>query len=155
VFPSFYCLKSQELLHAVSKLNNNNKKGEYYLTDIFGILKREGKKVAAVQAVAPEDTLGVNTRQQLSEIDLIMQDRIQRQLRDSGVTIVNSQNTYIEAGVTIGHESVIEPFTFIGRDSAIGSHCVIGPFARLPRNSVVPDKMTIIGNPPTEAGVKL
>ena len=155
VFPSYYCIKSTELIHALSKLTNNNKKGEYYLTDIFAILKKEGKKVAAVQAVAPEDTLGVNTRQQLAEIDLIMQDRIQRQLRDSGVTIVNSFNTYIESGVTVGHESVIEPFTFIGRDSAIGSHCVIGPFARLPRNSVVPDKMIIIGNPATEAGVKL
>lgn len=155
VFPSYYCVKSQELIHALSKLTNNNKKSEYYLTDIFAILKKEGKKVTAVQAVAPEDTLGVNTRQQLAEIDLIMQDRIQRQLRDSGVTIVNSPNTYIESGVTIGHETVIEPFTFIGRDSAIGSHCVIGPFARLPRNSVVPDHMTLIGNSATEAGVKL
>ena len=155
VFPSYYCIKSTELIHALSKLTNTNKKGEYYLTDIFAILKKEGKKVAAVQAVAPEDTLGVNTRAQLAEIDLIMQGRIQRELRDSGVTIVNSLNTYIESGVTIGHESVIEPFTFIGRDSAIGSHCVIGPFARLTRNSVIPDKMTIIGNPATEAGVKL
>ncbi len=155
VFPSYYCIKSQELIHALSKLTNNNKKGEYYLTDIFAILKKEGKKVTAVQAVAPEDTLGVNTRQHLAEIDLIMQDRIQRQVRDSGVTIVSSFNTYIESGVTVGHETVIEPFTFIGRDSAIGSHCVIGPFARVPRNSVIPENMTLIGNPATAAGVKL
>lgn len=155
VFPSYYCIKSQELLQALSKLTNNNKKGEYYLTDIFAILKKEGKKVVAVQAVAPEDTLGVNTRQQLAEIDLIMQDRIQRQLRDGGVTIVNTFNTYIESGVTVGQDTVIQPFTFIGRDSAIGANCVVGPFARVPRNSVIPEQTTIIGNPPVEAGVKL
>lgn len=147
VFPSYYCLKAPELLHALSQLKNNNKKGEYYLTDIFEILRKAGKKVVAVQAVAAEDTLGVNTRQQLAEIDLIMQERIQRNLRENGVTIVNSFNTYIESGVTVGHETVIQPFTFIGRDAAIGANCVIGPFARVPRCSVVTEGTSLSGNP--------
>lgn len=156
IFPSYYCVKSTELLHALSKLTNTtNKKGEYYLTDIFGILRGEGKKIVAVQAVAPEDTLGVNTRQQLAEIDLIMQDRIQKQVRDAGVTIVNSFNTYIEAGVTVGQDSVIHPFTFIGRESTIGSNCVIGPFARIPRETIVPANTSFVGNVPADAGAKI
>ena len=156
VFPSYYCVKSTELLHALSKLTNTtNKKGEYYLTDIFAILRDEGKKVVAVQAVAPEDTLGVNTRQQLAEIDLIMQDRIQTQVRESGVTIVNSFNTYIESGVSVGQDTTIHPFTFIGRESAIGASCVIGPFARIPRDSIVPEKTEIVANIAAETGTKL
>jgi bifunctional UDP-N-acetylglucosamine pyrophosphorylase/glucosamine-1-phosphate N-acetyltransferase len=147
VFPSYYCVKAPELLHALSLLKNNNKKGEYYLTDIFEILRKEGKKVVAVQAVAAEDILGVNTRQQLAEIDLIMQERIHRDIREKGVTIVNSFNTYIEAGVTVGPETVIHPFTFIGRDCVIGANCVVGPFARVPRSSVVPEGTTLSGNP--------
>jgi bifunctional UDP-N-acetylglucosamine pyrophosphorylase/glucosamine-1-phosphate N-acetyltransferase len=146
VFPSYYCCRIDDLLFALSKLTNNNKKGEYYLTDIFGILRKDDRKVAALQVVAADDVIGVNTRQHLADVDAIMQDRIQRQLRESGVTI----NTYIEAGVTIGNESVIEPFTFIGRDSSIGRDCTIGPFACLPRESIVPDSANVAGNATVE-----
>src|SRR5687768_1896485 len=51
VFPSIYCFKAPELLFALSRLKNENKKGEYYLTDTYGILRSAGKKVTAVQAV--------------------------------------------------------------------------------------------------------
>jgi bifunctional UDP-N-acetylglucosamine pyrophosphorylase/glucosamine-1-phosphate N-acetyltransferase len=133
-------------LWALGKLTNDNAKGEYYLTDLFGILRKNRKKVVAVQAVAADEFSGVNTRQQLAEVDAIMQERIQRQLRESGVTIVSSSATYIEAGVTAGAETVIQPFSFIGRDSSIGPRCVIGPFACLPRQSLVKEGATIAGN---------
>src|SRR4029079_1559858 len=55
VFPSYYCIKAEELCSALSKLTNSNKKGEYYLTDIYSILRKQGKKVVAVQAVSAED----------------------------------------------------------------------------------------------------
>jgi bifunctional UDP-N-acetylglucosamine pyrophosphorylase/glucosamine-1-phosphate N-acetyltransferase len=146
VFPSYYCVKVDELLLALSQLKNDNKKREYYLTDIFGILRRAGKKVVAVQAVSPDDVIAPNTRQQLAEADAVMQERIQRNLRDSGASIVSSAGTYIEAGVTIGAESVVQPFSFIGRDASIGSDCTIGPFAVVPRESIVPEGTTIAGN---------
>src|SRR5262249_6853156 len=129
VFPSYYCARSEDLLFALSKLTNQNKKGEYYLTDIFGHLQKAGKKIVAVQAVSADDVIGVNNRQQLAEVDAIMQDRIHRNLRDNGVTIVNGLQTYIEAGASIGPDTIIHPFTFIGRDASIGAECIIGPFA--------------------------
>src|SRR5436190_15690352 len=95
VFPSIYCVKAAELLFALGQLKNKNKKSEYYLTDIFGILRSAGKKVTAVQVVSAEDVLAINTREQLAQVDAIMQDRIQRQLRDAGVTIVSPVNTYV------------------------------------------------------------
>jgi bifunctional UDP-N-acetylglucosamine pyrophosphorylase/glucosamine-1-phosphate N-acetyltransferase len=141
VFPSYY------LLFALSRLKNENKKHEYYLTDIYGILRNAGKKVLAVQAVTAEDVLSVNSRDQQANVDAIMQDRIQRKLMESGVTITSGVNTYIEAGVTIGQDTIIRPFTFIGRDSSIGSDCVIGPFAKIPTESIVTDGTTIEGRP--------
>jgi bifunctional UDP-N-acetylglucosamine pyrophosphorylase/glucosamine-1-phosphate N-acetyltransferase len=146
VFPSYYCAKVDDLLFALAKLDNKNKKGEYYLTDIFGHLRRAGKKVVAVQAVAADDVIGINNRQQLAEVDLIMQERIQRRLRESGVTITSGINTYIEDGVSIGTDTIVQPFTFIGRSSTIGNDCVIGPFACLPRESIVPEGTEIRGN---------
>jgi bifunctional UDP-N-acetylglucosamine pyrophosphorylase/glucosamine-1-phosphate N-acetyltransferase len=155
VFPSYYCVKVDELLFALSKLKNDNKKREYYLTDIFGILRRAGKKVVAVQAVSPDDVIAPNTRQQLAEADAVMQERIQRSHRDNGVTIVSSAGTYVEAGVTIGPESVVEPFSFIGRNASIGSDCTIGPFAIVPRESLVPEGTTIAGNVSPETATLL
>jgi bifunctional UDP-N-acetylglucosamine pyrophosphorylase/glucosamine-1-phosphate N-acetyltransferase len=146
VFPSYYCLKSSELLHALSKLKNENRKGEYYLTDVYGILRREGKKITAVQAVAPEDVLAVNTRQQLADVDEAMQERIQRQLFESGVSIVSPMNTYVQAGSSIGADTTIEPFTLIGCDCEIGPRCTIGPFAALPPESIVPEGTTVAGD---------
>jgi bifunctional UDP-N-acetylglucosamine pyrophosphorylase / glucosamine-1-phosphate N-acetyltransferase len=146
VFPSYYCVRTEELLFALGKLSNQNKKGEYYLTDIYGILRKAGKKVIAVQAVTAEDVIAPNTRQQLAEADSAMQERIQRALRESGVTIVSGINTYIEAGVSIGPDTVVQPFTFIGRSSTIGGDCVIGPFANLPAESIVPEGTRVGGN---------
>jgi bifunctional UDP-N-acetylglucosamine pyrophosphorylase/glucosamine-1-phosphate N-acetyltransferase len=145
VFPSYYCVKSEELLFALGKLSNQNKKGEYYLTDIYAILRQAGKKVVAVQAVTAEDVIAPNTRQQLAEADDAMQERIQRLLRESGVTIVSGINTYIEADVSIGPDTVIHPFTFIGRGSSVGGDCVIGPFASLPRDSMVREGTRLAG----------
>ena len=146
VFPSYYCVKADQLISALAKLKNDNKKGEYYLTDIYGILRAAGKRVLAVQAVTADDVLSVNNREQQANVDSVMQDRIQRKLREDGVTIVSPVNTYIEAGVNIGSDTVLRPYTFIGRDSSIGSDCQIGPFAAVPRGSVLPEGTAVAGN---------
>ncbi|HEY2585232.1 MAG TPA: NTP transferase domain-containing protein [Tepidisphaeraceae bacterium] len=146
VFPSYYCVKSDELLFALSRIKNENKKREYYLTDLYAILRNAGRKVVAVQAVTQEDTLAVNDREQQAQVDAIMQDRIQRRLRQSGVSIVSGINAYIESGVTIGPDTIVHPFSFIGRDSSIGADCTIGPYAVLPRQSIVPEGSVVAGN---------
>jgi bifunctional UDP-N-acetylglucosamine pyrophosphorylase/glucosamine-1-phosphate N-acetyltransferase len=150
VFPSYYCVNRDDLLSALGKLTNHNAKREYYLTDIYAHLRKSGRKVLAVQAVTQEDVLGVNTREQLAVVDAVMQARIQRDVRERGVTITSSAHTYIEAGVEIGAETTVLPFTFIGRDAVIGADCVIGPFAHVPRGAVVPEGSTVANN----AGVR-
>ena len=104
-----------------------------------------------MQAVTEEDVLAVNSRDQQTQVDAIMQDRIQRTLLDAGVTIVSAINTYIEAGVEIGADTTIQPFTFIGHDARIGSNCVIGPFAQLPAGSLLPDRSVIRNNVGSES----
>jgi len=146
VFPSYYCCRSEDLLLALSRLKNENKKKEYYLTDVYGILRNAGRKVVAVQAVTQEDVLSVNDREQQAQVDAIMQDRIQRQLRLKGVTIVSGINTYIESGVAIGPDTIVRPFSHIGRDSTIGADCTIGPFACVPDESIVPEGSVVSGN---------
>ncbi len=59
IFPSYYCLRSEDLLNALSKIQNHNRKSEYYLTDVYSILRKSGRKVIAVQAVTQDDVLSV------------------------------------------------------------------------------------------------
>ncbi len=146
VFPSYYCIKADALLLALSKLKNENAKREYYLTDIYGILRNEGRRVVAVQAVTAEDVLSVNTREQQAQVDAVMQERIQRQHRAAGVSIVAPASTYIEADASIGTETLVYPFSYIGRGASIGNGCVIGPFAVVAREGVVMENQVVAGN---------
>jgi len=73
---SLYCFDAESLRDVLGKLTNDNSKGEYYLTDALAILRAEGKKLAAVAAVPPEDTLSINTLDELAQVDAIMTARL-------------------------------------------------------------------------------
>jgi bifunctional UDP-N-acetylglucosamine pyrophosphorylase / glucosamine-1-phosphate N-acetyltransferase len=151
VFPSCYCVKVDHLTWALQQLRNNNRKGEYYLTDIYQHLRDAGRRILALQAVTQEDVMAPNSRQELALADAVMQERIQRQHREAGVSIYSPDNVYIEDGAVIGLDTMIRPFTFIGRDASIGTDCTIGPFAVVPRESIVPDGSSIAGSVDVDA----
>ena len=73
--PSYYCFRTDELLGALARVGNKNASGEYYITDVFEILRKDGRTVAAVDAVPPEDVLSVNDPVQLAEVDAILRKR--------------------------------------------------------------------------------
>lgn len=75
VNPSYYCFRVGDLFSALSRVDNRNASGEYYLTDVFELLLKEGKRVAVVDAVPAEDILSVNTPEQLAEVDRILRGR--------------------------------------------------------------------------------
>jgi len=137
VNPSYYCFKNKVLFEALSKITPNNAKNEYYLTDALHLIIKAGHKVVAVTAVSPEDAIGVNSRQQLSEVGKIMQNRIQDKFVKGGVTIVDPPNTWIDARAQIGQDTVIEPFTYIHGRVKIGNNCRVGPFAYVREGTVL------------------
>jgi len=139
VNPSYYCFDSRRLFEALDEVKPSGSKGEYYVTDAIRILRTNGCSVSADVSVPSEDAMGINSRLDLAAINRVMQDRIQMALMNEGVTIVDPDNTWIEADVSIGRESVINPFTVIGAGSTIGEGCQIGPFARLAPGETVED----------------
>lgn len=144
VNPSYYLFNNQVLFDAVEQVQPDSVKNEYYLTDAVSRIIATGHKVVAVTAVRPEEAVGVNSRTQLSVASKIMQRRIQQELMDHGVTIVDPDNTWIDARAKIGQDTVIEPFTYIHGDVQIGSGCRIGPFAYL-RSGTVLQKDVVLG----------
>lgn len=143
VNPGYFCFQTPLLLEALDKITPNNAKNEYYLTDALHILLREGHKATAVTAVAAEDAMGVNNRQQLALVGKIMQSRIQERLMKGGVTIVDPPNTWIDARARIGQDTVIQPFTCITGSVRIGDGCRIGPFAYLYDGAEIADGETV------------
>jgi bifunctional UDP-N-acetylglucosamine pyrophosphorylase/glucosamine-1-phosphate N-acetyltransferase len=75
VNPSYYCFRAGPLFDRLSRIDNRNANGEYYVTDVLGIARSEGSTVSVVDAVPAEDVLSVNTPDQLAEVDAILRRR--------------------------------------------------------------------------------
>lgn len=76
VNPSYYCFKAPELFGALSRVGRNEVSGEYYLTDVPGLLLGEGKGVEVIDSVPPGEVLSVNTPAQLAEVDRLLRGRL-------------------------------------------------------------------------------
>lgn len=76
VNPSYYCFRNDDLFATLSQVDTGNQQGEYYLTDVPGLLRGQGKTVTLVDAVPAEDVLSINTPEQLAEVDRVMRRRL-------------------------------------------------------------------------------
>ena len=141
--PSYYCFKTPQLFASLDKIRPDNKKHEYYLTDTLGLLLKDGCKVVAITAVKPGDVLSINSRHDLALVSNVMKHRILDRFMDSGVTVVDPDNTYIDARARIGQDTIIHPFTYISGRVAIGKNCAIGPFAYLREGTVLEDDVVL------------
>ena len=122
-----YCFDNQELFKALAQVKNDNRQGEYYLTDVISILREAGKTVAGVVAADPIDAFGVNDRAELAEAERLMRRRINRRHMLNGVTLIDPETTYIDADVEIGRDTVIYPGTALRAGTRIGEGCAVGP----------------------------
>ncbi len=76
VNPSYYCFNNKSLFESLANVKNDNSQGEYYITDVPGLLKEQGQIVSVVDAVPAEDILSVNTTEQLADVEAILAERI-------------------------------------------------------------------------------
>ncbi|GIC72805.1 bifunctional UDP-N-acetylglucosamine diphosphorylase/glucosamine-1-phosphate N-acetyltransferase GlmU [Limosilactobacillus fermentum] len=140
-----YCFDNQKLFAALKRLTNDNAQGEYYLTDVIGILKEEGEIVTAYQMEDFDESMGVNDRSALAKATKIMQKRINTQLMKDGVTLVDPETAYIDADVQIGQDTVIEGNVVIKGRTTIGADCLIGAGSRI-EDSTLHDDVTIMSS---------
>ncbi|BBI30647.1 bifunctional UDP-N-acetylglucosamine diphosphorylase/glucosamine-1-phosphate N-acetyltransferase GlmU [Cohnella abietis] len=131
-----YCFDNRKLFQALNQVTNTNAQGEYYLTDVIGILQSEGNAIAAYLVDDPAEAIGVNDRIALGEAERFMRLRINRGHQVNGVTLIDPQNTYIESEVKIGADTIIYPGTILRGQTSIGSDCIIGPASELQDSSV-------------------
>lgn len=119
-----FCFKSDALLNALGKIGCDNSQGEYYLTDTVEIINKSGGKVGSILVDANE-ALGTNDRYQLSLSAKELRFRINKEHMIAGVTIIDPDNTYIDADVKIGADTVIYPGCVIEGKTQIGERCTL------------------------------
>ena len=130
-----YCFDIESLVKSLGKLTNDNAQGEYYLTDIVEILKDDGKAVGAM-VVDYEETMGVNSRVDLSEVEKILRNRINKKHLENGVTFIDPQNTYIGSDVQIGKDTIVYPNNTIEGKTLIKENCVIHSNCRIKDSTI-------------------
>jgi len=138
-----YCFYWPELLKTIRHIELNQKKKEFYITDIIELFVAQGLAVTTVQTENGREGLGINTREDLSLATSILRQRILKKFMAEGVTIVDPFTTYIETQVTIGQDTVVRPFTVIENNVTIGRRCLIGPFTHLRPGTRVADEVEI------------
>jgi len=138
---AMYCFDIKELLISLEELSNDNTQGEYYLTDVIGILKNKGRRVGAV-VTDYEDTIGVNSRAQLAEAEEILKNRINNRHLDNGVTLIDPKTTYIGGDVEIGQDTIIYPNNIIEGKTVIGENCTILQNCRI-KDSIIGQSVEI------------
>lgn len=127
----FYCFDARALFDALTKVNDDNAQGEFYLTDVLAICREAGRPVVALVADDATECLGVNSRVQLAEATRVMQRRINERHMAAGVTMWAPELVWIGPDVQIDRDVEILPNVTLLGATRIGEDSVIGPDTRL------------------------
>ncbi|MEW5788778.1 MAG: bifunctional UDP-N-acetylglucosamine diphosphorylase/glucosamine-1-phosphate N-acetyltransferase GlmU [Pseudomonadota bacterium] len=125
------CLPAGKLAGWLSCLSNNNAQGEYYLTDVIGMAAEAGERVLPCHPGAEWEVLGVNSRQQLAELERLHQGSIAEGLMTQGVTLVDPARLDVRGTLVCGRDVLIDVnCVFEGRvvladGVKVGANCVL------------------------------
>jgi bifunctional UDP-N-acetylglucosamine pyrophosphorylase/glucosamine-1-phosphate N-acetyltransferase len=130
-----YQFETKFLLENLPKLNNNNAQKEYYITDLIEMAIEQGKVLKPL-VVNEENFKGVNSKVELADAEVIHQNRIKKEFLKAGVIMRLPDTIYIEEGVEIQGESIIEnSVSLLGNSKIVNSH--------IKTNSVVEDSVIV------------
>lgn len=133
---SMYCFERSALAEALGEIRPDNAQGEWYLTDVVGVLAGSGRGVSASVMDDPADAAGVNDRAQLVAAGAVMRARVNDAWLRAGVTIVDPATTYIGVDVDLRPDVTIHPGAVLGGATTVGGGAVIGPHATVDDASI-------------------
>jgi len=143
VNPGVYGFEAKPFWEHIDQLEPNSVSGEYYLTDMLEILKRQGYPVAPLLVEDATELLGINTRVELAVADGILRQRKARELMLAGVTMEMPDSILIDVDVEVGIDTYIEPNVQLRGKTRIGSNCRVGTGTVL-KNCEVENGATIL-----------
>lgn len=147
------------LFALLDKVGNENRKGEYYLTDVFGLAATAGTPAQVVEGFEDE-IRGVNSRSELAAAEAAMQNRLRQHALKKGVTLVDPGSVWFSADTELAGDVVVEPHVIFGlgvsvasgarirafshlENATIGADASVGPYARLRGGAVLEDSARV------------
>lgn len=125
------CYQAPLLFDILPQVSAANSQGEYYLTDVFGLLIGGGHRVVPVLAAEEWETLGVDSRRKLAQVAAIFRDRTVAHWMEEGVSFLDPRAVWLDVGVRIGRDTEVLPQTILQVGTTIGAGCRVGPGVRL------------------------
>ena len=124
-----YCFNTAALFSKLDLLSTNNAHGEFYLTDVAGLLVQEQQRVVALKAADIDEVLGANTIAEMMHLDAAMRLATARRLMSEGVTIFRPETCVIDSEVHVAPDTIIEPFVQLLGATKIGPNCRIRSYS--------------------------
>lgn len=121
-----YCFDARLLWPRVERLRPSPVSGEFYLTDVIGLLRQDGHLAVPFAVEDAAEVLGINTRVELAEADRILRARKARDLMLDGVTIEKPETVSIDLDVEAGRDSCIGPFAQLLGATRLGPGVRVG-----------------------------
>jgi bifunctional UDP-N-acetylglucosamine pyrophosphorylase/glucosamine-1-phosphate N-acetyltransferase len=137
-----YCYRAAPFWRHIQELRPDNPAHEYYLTDMVDILHRAGHAITAFRIDDAREVLGINDRAELAVVDRLLRERKVRELMLAGVTIEKPETVTVDPDVTVGMDTIVEPFAQILGRSTVGENCRIGACSVI-RDSELGDEVEI------------
>lgn len=137
-----YCFETKALFGKLDSLSTNNAHGEFYLTDVAAMLVADGERVVAVKADSVNEVLGANTIAEMMHLDAAMRIATAKRLMAEGVTIFRPETCVIDSAVTVGADTVIEPYVQLLGATKIGTDCRIRSYSVI-QQSILGNRVTV------------
>ncbi|HEY3382911.1 MAG TPA: bifunctional UDP-N-acetylglucosamine diphosphorylase/glucosamine-1-phosphate N-acetyltransferase GlmU [Vicinamibacterales bacterium] len=138
-----YAFDLEPLFPALGQIAADNAQREYYLPDLIGIYRTQGRQVGAVVAADPAEILGINNRSELAAMSRQVWQARNLALMAAGVTLEDPDTTYVDRDVEVGPDTTIRPGVFLQGRTRIGARCVISSGVRIV-DSVLADEVTVL-----------
>ncbi|NLM37663.1 MAG: bifunctional UDP-N-acetylglucosamine diphosphorylase/glucosamine-1-phosphate N-acetyltransferase GlmU [Firmicutes bacterium] len=141
-----YCFALPALRTSLGGLKPQNAQGEYYLTDVIGLLAAAGQTLATVKSDRPEEIMGPNDRVALAQTEAKMRWQILERIMASGVTVLDPATTYIDPRVRIGRDTTLYPGVLLWGATQIGPNCQIGPYTQISSSVIGEGSRVVFSN---------
>ena len=129
------------LFELIDRLDDNNAKGEYYLTDIYAAAAADGRPAGFAEADTKE-LLGVNSRAELASAEAILQARLRERAMAGGATLIDPESVWFCCDTELGRDVVIQPHVFFGPGVKVGNRVQILAFSHI-TDAVIADGVTV------------
>ncbi|MDW5265088.1 MULTISPECIES: bifunctional UDP-N-acetylglucosamine diphosphorylase/glucosamine-1-phosphate N-acetyltransferase GlmU [Acidobacteriaceae] len=131
-----YCFETAALFRKLDSLSTDNAHSEFYLTDVAAMLVADGERVVAIKADSVNEVLGANTIAEMMHLDAAMRLETARRLMAQGVTIFRPETCVIDAAVTVGADTTIEPYVQLLGATSIGTECRIRSYSVIQQSTL-------------------